>query len=395
MPEANEWQTDIPRGSPPPTYKPSARPISTRATPARVTTSEGCTSAVGTPPTPMPTFAWTGISATREHSLTEDVRPGGLGDLDLLVRPQPGQTRPLELELAVKTEDELGRHADLDGEVGGATELVDRLQRGQELGVPGRGGGVEVNAVGARLGHGPAHRHHVATQGLGGLELGHARFLDATVGEQVGRVAEGSVGLEIEAHVGHGAVEEGDDAVEQRLLHAELLEGHERLGRLERVVGVPDLHGVKAQRALHDADALLAAQRDADPARHLPAVEGVGAAVFGEHDLVPGLNPGDAPLVGKQVVQVVDLVGLESGDLRLDGGRLGALHELTPQLVVRELDGVAVAHAGRDRGHRHPLASSSGRLHGRLAGSPLTASRSFRRSQARPSGRASRSGRRP
>ena len=176
--------------------------------------------------------------------------------------------------------------------------------------------------------------------------------LDLAAREQVGRVGERPVRLRVEAEVGHRPVEHGDDGGEQRLLHAGRLEGDDRLDRLVRVVGVADLHGVEAEGALEDAEALLAAQRQADAAGELRRVERVDRAVLGQDDLVAGLDAHDAARVGEQVDQPVDLVLLERRDLAaLDGvGRAGL--EVVAQLLRRELGHVAVAHARADRAHR-------------------------------------------
>ena len=61
IPEGKAWAMGIPKGSPEPTYNPSTRAISTIATEARVTMSTGGVSNMGTPPTPLPTLAWTGM----------------------------------------------------------------------------------------------------------------------------------------------------------------------------------------------------------------------------------------------------------------------------------------------------------------------------------------------
>ena len=61
----------MPTGSPVPTYNPSALPIMIIAALQRVTTSGGGHSNIGTPPTPMPTLAWTGIRASALTALTK------------------------------------------------------------------------------------------------------------------------------------------------------------------------------------------------------------------------------------------------------------------------------------------------------------------------------------
>ena len=60
MPAALACVALIPSGSPAPTYKPSTFRMSTQAL-ARETASTGARTAMGTPPTPIPTFMWTGM----------------------------------------------------------------------------------------------------------------------------------------------------------------------------------------------------------------------------------------------------------------------------------------------------------------------------------------------
>ena len=185
----------MPTGSPTPTYKPSMRVRSTSDRETRETASIGGYGVIGTPPTPMPTFMCTGIVDSSQHFLTmvmarddvpgdrlarvdvdrraEDGGPGRGHDLGLVVRPHAGEAVTLVLELAVHAEHELARHADLDAHVGvAATDLLDRAQRGEEVAVAGRPGGVEVHAVGAGLGHRVGDEEHVARGVLGGLFLG-------------------------------------------------------------------------------------------------------------------------------------------------------------------------------------------------------------------------------
>ena len=282
---------------------------------------------------------------------SEEVRARLLDDLDLLVRPHAGQPLAVVLELAVEAEHELGRHPDLDGEVGGRGQLLHRLQHGEELGVAGRGGGVEVDAVAAHLGHHARDVEHVVLAGPGHRHLRLARGLDLAAREQVGRVGERPVRLRVEAEVGHRPVEHGDDRGEQRLLDADRLEGDDRLDRLVGVIRVADLHGVEAEGALEDAEALLARQADAHAAGELRRVERVDRAVLGQDDLVAGLHAHDAAGVGEQVDQPVDLVLLERRDLAaLHGvGRTGL--EVVAQLLRRELGHVTVAHARADGAH--------------------------------------------
>ena len=157
----------------------------------------------------------------------------------------------------MEAEHELGRHADLDRQVGRLTELLDGLQRGQELRVAGRRRGVEVDGIDTDLGHHAGDVEHVLTAGLGHLHLRLAGAGDVAPGQQVGRVGDGPVGAGVETEVGHRPVEDGDGRAVQRLFDAGRFQGDDRLDRLERVVGVADLHGVEAEGALEDAESLL------------------------------------------------------------------------------------------------------------------------------------------
>jgi hypothetical protein len=130
MDEATACAIPMPCGSPVPTYNPSALPTSIMAALARLTMSMGETSNIGTPPTPLPTLGWMGITASAVQAFTkvvalatfhraEDGRPGLLDQLHLLVRPEAGETGALVLELPVEAEHHLGRHAHLHGHVRG------------------------------------------------------------------------------------------------------------------------------------------------------------------------------------------------------------------------------------------------------------------------------------
>ena len=191
---------------------------------------------MGTPPTPMPTFMWTGIADSCTQGLTivseratfqatdfcgvhvyrgSEHGHAGLGrDLDLIARPQPCETAAPELELTVHAEHELARHAELDADVGVTTlDLLDREQRRQEIGVAGGPGSVQVETVGARLDHRLRHEDHVAHGVVHGLFLRRSRFADATQRHQLGPVRHGAVGLRVATKVGHGAVLQGRDEV--------------------------------------------------------------------------------------------------------------------------------------------------------------------------------------
>ena len=80
------------------------------------------------------------------------------------------------------------------------------LEGGQEVGVAGGAGSVEVQAVGAGLDHALGDEHHVVHGVLHGLFLGRAGFVDAAQRQQLGPVGHRPVGLRVAAQVGHGAV---------------------------------------------------------------------------------------------------------------------------------------------------------------------------------------------
>ena len=368
---------DIPVGSPVPTYKPSALPIMTIAALQRVTTSMGGISNIGTPPTPMPTLGWMGIFASAVHALTkvmararfhgvllrevgvdhraEDVRSRLLHDLHLLVRPHAGEAPAVVLELAVEAEHAFGRHADFNGEVRVLGRPLDGTQRSEELAVAGRGGGVVVDAVCPDLVHLPRHPDEVVVADLESLLGGRTRLGDLALGEQVGRVRERPIRLVVQAQIGHEAVEHRDDRGVKHGLHMVLLQHHDGFGRLHRVVGVADLHGVEAEGALEGAERLLSGEGQANARRQLRRVERVGGAVLAEHRFVAALHAPDAAGAGEHLEEVVELVGLEDGDLAPPRrvGRPG--DKILADLLTGHRHGVAVAHAGDYRCHSTSL----------------------------------------
>ena len=283
IPEAIEWVRDIPKGSPTPTYKPSTLAISTMATLARLRASIGGVSNIGVPPTPMPTLAWIGMVGLLADLLDEghgasdvpggrlvrlgvdhrpeDVGAGLLDHLQLLMREHARQPLAVVLDLAVHAEDELARHAHFDAEVGRLLEVLHRLQRGQEVGVAGRGRGVEVDAVGADLVEALAHEDHVFHAQLGGLHLLFTSLVDLHHAQQIGGVGEGPVRRVVEAHVRHGAVEHREHGGRHHTLDGHLVQRDHGLGRLEGVVDPAQLHGVEREHALEDFDRVFAAYR--------------------------------------------------------------------------------------------------------------------------------------
>jgi hypothetical protein len=127
--------------SPAPTYKPSSlQDVDAGARGARDGVDR-VVGVIGTPPTPIPTFMWTGMVASSTQGFTrvqaratfqatdlpvltltagpKMCAPALVGDrICLLVRPEAGEPHAVVLELAVHAEHELARHADLDAEVG-------------------------------------------------------------------------------------------------------------------------------------------------------------------------------------------------------------------------------------------------------------------------------------
>ncbi len=135
-------------------------------------------------------------------------RDAGLGrDPHLVERPEPGETHAVVFELAVHAEHELAGHADLDAEVGVLrADALDRLERGQEVGVARRPGGVEVDEVDAGLDHLVGHEDDVVGGQLDGLLLRRPRLGDLAEREQLRPVGHGTVGLRVQPQVGHRAV---------------------------------------------------------------------------------------------------------------------------------------------------------------------------------------------
>ena len=110
---------------------------------------------------------------------------------DLVLGPHAGQTLAVEVELAVHAEHELARHADLDAQPGVLlAQHAAGLEGGEEVGVAGRAGGVEVDAVGARLDHVVGDEVDVFDEHLGGLFLRLARLVDLAQRQQLGPVGD-------------------------------------------------------------------------------------------------------------------------------------------------------------------------------------------------------------
>ncbi len=107
--------------------------------------------------------------------------------------------------------------------------------------------------------------------------------VDAHGREQLRPVAARTVRVRVATEVGLGAVVHGDGDPLLRLLHRLLLAAHDRLDRLERVVDVEELAGVRRE-------ALLVLQQRVDAAALLRRA----AAVETEDDLVPDVDGAEA-----------------------------------------------------------------------------------------------------
>ena len=93
-------------------------------------------------------------------------------------------------------EHELAGHADLDAHVGvGRADALDREEGGQEVAVAGRAGGVEVDAVGARLPQRVGGLHHVLDGVPDRLLLGRSRLVHSRQRQQLRPVGRRPVGL--------------------------------------------------------------------------------------------------------------------------------------------------------------------------------------------------------
>ncbi len=75
----------MPSGSPAPAYNPSSLQISTVALEARDVISIGGWLDMGTPPTPIPKFAWIGIFATSQQAFVKVIARARFQGQDRLV----------------------------------------------------------------------------------------------------------------------------------------------------------------------------------------------------------------------------------------------------------------------------------------------------------------------
>ncbi len=272
--------------------------------------------------------------------------PASSTTLSWLLREHAGELLALVVDLTVHAEDELAGHADLDAEVGRLLELLHGLQRRQEVGVAGRGGGVEIDTVGADLSHALADEDHVLHAELSGLHLLFASLVHLHHAEQIGRVDVGTVRCVVQAHVGHRAVEDREHRGGQKALDGDLVERDHRLGRLEGVVDPAELHGVEGEHAFEDFHGGFATYRKVGTARELRGDERARRFVLGQWDFVTGFDADHAPGCREDLDELVDLVVFENRDLALVSGVFGRLDDVLAQFVGSHLDGLAVTHPG-------------------------------------------------
>ena len=341
--------------------------MSTAAREARQVASPAGRTCIGTPPTPMPPFKCTGTVAASQHGLAivsvratfqaidlpvftliagpKMVRAGLRGKPHLVERPEAGQPHAVVLELTVHAEHELAGHADLDAKVGmTGADALDGQKRGQEVGVTGRTGRVQVDELDAGLDHLVGHEDDVVGGELDRLFLGGARLGDLAERQQLRPVGHRTVGHRVEPEVGHGAVAERGRRHELRLAHDDLLEGHDGLGRFVRIVVVVELERV-------GAEVLLVVLQVVDAGAEVVAA----AAVEREHDLVADVDAGEAAVRAEDLGQMVELGSRESGRLATLGAGLGAGFEVGADFGRRHLEESAVAHARANPGlHASP-----------------------------------------
>ena len=238
-----------------------------------------------------------GLAGVDGHRRAVDGRAGLLHELHLRPRPEAGEAHAAVLEQAVHAEDELAGHADLDAHVGvPGADLLDGEQRGQEVAVAGRAGGVEVDAVRAGRPHGVRGLHHVLDRVLDSVLLRLARLLDAGLRQQLRPVGRRPVGARIQTQVGHGAVHQRHGQHRLGVLHVLRLERQDGPDGLERVVDVSELDGVGPEHLLVD-EQVLRARADHFGAR----------AVVGEHDLVADVHGGEPGRRRPDLEQMVEL----------------------------------------------------------------------------------------
>ena len=276
---------------------------------------------------------------------TEDIGTGLLDNLELLVWEHAGEPLAVVLDFAVHAEDKLAGHANLDAQAGRLLELLHGLQRRHEVGVARRGRGVEVDAVRADLVEPLAHVDHVFHAQLGRLHLLFTGLVDLHHAEQIGGIRVRPVRCVVEAHVRHGAVEDGEDGRREQSFDRHLVERDHGLRRLERVIDPAEFHGVERQDALEDLHRRLAADGQMRAAGELRRDQRAGRLVFGQRHLVPGLNANDAPRRREDLDELVYLIVLQGRDLPLVGGVFRCCDDVGTQLVGRQLDRRAVPHS--------------------------------------------------
>ena len=295
MPEACAWACAIPRGSPDAHLQPvdlagcSTKRLRGAATRRRRAGARN----IGTPPTPMPALTWTGMVATSMQRLDEgdgagDVPGERLAVLTLTAGPKmrgagllcqlgaaraatwPASRMPSYSSSPCMPSTNSRGHADLDADVRvRVAEPARPAQGGQEVGVPGGPGGVEVDAVGAGLTMRVGDEAMSCDEHLDGLLLGGARLGDLAQRQQLGPVLDRAVRLRVAAQVRHRAVlQRGRSCCCCASLMHLGLGARARAHGLVRVVVVPQLDHVGAVVVLvRDCRSWMRVPRSACPSR--------------------------------------------------------------------------------------------------------------------------------
>ena len=219
---------------------------------------------------------------------------------------------------------------------------------------------------------------HVEHRHLDGLFLGGARLGDAAPRQELVPVVAGTVGLGVEAQVGHDPVLQRRHGGKLRVVHVLGLVGEDGAHHLERVVADAELEQVGAHPLLVGLQVLDAG-----------GVRLHAGAVAGQHDLVAHVDAGEARRRGVDVEQMIDLVGGKRRHLGPLGRRLGAGLQLGPDLAAGEPHEHAVGHARRHPPFTaHALPPPSSGLALRLRFRRPSCQNAGRRSRSRYPGRA-------
>ncbi len=245
---------------------------------------------MGTPPTPIPAFMCTGMVASAVTGLTsvqaravfqasdfggvhvhrrpEDRGAGGGAGAELAERPLAGQPRARRYSSSPCMPSTSSAAWPISTPMSGhvLAHPAHGAQRGQQVGVAGGAGGVEVQAVDAGGDHRLGDAPHVVLEVLDRLELRRAGLVDPAQRHELRPVGRWAVRLRVAAQVRHGAVVERHHRLLLRVLEHLRLEREDGAHRLVRVVVVPELDHVGAVVVL--VDDLL--ERPAAPMSALP-----------------------------------------------------------------------------------------------------------------------------